>query len=196
MKPAENIDKLIKKLKFSASPQLDERVHADISRQLQESKKTQPALTGPNIWRIIMNNRIAKLAAVAAIIIAAGLLVIFFEKSITPAYAIEQTVEAFEKVDSVYVEEMSREESGVHFYRIWARRSSDGKFLFGDFRQESSEGDIIVASKSENLTYCYYPSTKTVHIYKGSTVTIGDFLDSNFFLRLIVCNDKVRYLAS
>ncbi len=56
--------------------------------------------------------------------------------------------------------------------------------FFGDFRQESDYGDIIIANESENLTYCHYPSTKKVYIYKGLTVTIGSFLDIDFFLYL------------
>ena len=67
---------------------------------------------------------------------------------------------------------------------MWARRGEDGKFFFGDFRQESSYGDTIVANERENLTYCYYPSTKEVYIYEGLTETIGSFLDINFFLWL------------
>jgi len=67
---------------------------------------------------------------------------------------------------------------------MWARRGKHGKMFFGDFRQESDYGDIIIANESENLTYCHYPSTKKVYIYKGLTVTIGSFLDIDFFLYL------------
>lgn len=68
MRTAENIEKLIKKLKFCASPELDESVHRDISRGLQESEATKPALPGPNIWRTIMKNKITKLATAAVVI--------------------------------------------------------------------------------------------------------------------------------
>jgi len=71
MKPAETIDKLIKKLHLSASAELDGRVHSEISRALEESKKIKSADFKPNIWRIIMKNRITKIATAAAIIIIA-----------------------------------------------------------------------------------------------------------------------------
>jgi outer membrane lipoprotein-sorting protein len=132
-----------------------------------------------------MKVRITKLAAAAVIVIAVVLSINFMDKSVTPAYGIEQTIEAFKNVHSVYVESTNRNKTGMSYnLRMWARRGEDGKFLFGDFRQESSYGDTIVANEGENLTYCYYPSTKEVYIYEGLTVTIGSFLDINFFLYL------------
>jgi len=119
------------------------------------------------------------------IIIAVVLSINFLDKSVTPAYGIEQTIEAFKNVHSVYVEATNRNKTGISYnLMMWARRGEDGKFFFGDFRQESSYGDIIVANERENLTYCYYPSTKEVYIYEGLTATIGGFLDINFFLYL------------
>ena len=133
----------------------------------------------------IMRSRITKLAAAAVIIIAVVLSITFLDKSVTPAYGIEQTIEAFRDVNSVYVEAITRGEANTSLnLKMWARRGEDGKFFFGDFRQESSYGDTIVANERENLTYCYYPSNKEVYIYEGLTETIGSFLDINFFLWL------------
>ena len=70
MRPADNINNLIKKLHLKASADLDKRVHDDISAALAESEKTKSVQTGPNIWRIIMKSQITKLAAAAVIIIA------------------------------------------------------------------------------------------------------------------------------
>ena len=54
MRSADNINESIKKLHVKASPDLDKRVHEDISRALAESKQTKSAPSEPNIWRIIM----------------------------------------------------------------------------------------------------------------------------------------------
>ena len=70
MRPAENINELIKKLQLKASADLDRRVHEDISRALTEPKKTESAPPEPNIWRIIMKSPITKLATAAVVIIA------------------------------------------------------------------------------------------------------------------------------
>ncbi len=94
MRPSDNINELIKKLQLKASAELDKRVHDDISAALTESEKTKSVQPEPNIWRTIMKNPITKLAAAAVIIIAVAISVTILDKSVTPAYAIEQTIEA------------------------------------------------------------------------------------------------------
>ena len=94
MRPSDNINELIKKLQLKASAELDKRIHDDISAALTKSEKTKSARTQPNIWRTIMKNRTSKLAAAAVIIIAVTISVTILDKSVTPAYAIEQTIEA------------------------------------------------------------------------------------------------------
>ena len=69
MRPVDNINYLIKKIQFKASPDLDKRVHDDISAALAESEKIKSVQTESNIWRTIMKSRIPKLAAAAAIAI-------------------------------------------------------------------------------------------------------------------------------
>ncbi len=70
MRPAENINELIKKLKLKASTDLDRRVHDDISKALAKSDKTESVVTQPNIGRTIMKNPITKIAAAAVIAVA------------------------------------------------------------------------------------------------------------------------------
>ena len=60
MRPTDNINKLIKKLRVKAGPDLDSRVHDEISKALAEPKQTQPAAKQPNIWRIIMKTALSK----------------------------------------------------------------------------------------------------------------------------------------
>ena len=105
MRPADNIEKLIKKLHMSASAKLDKRVHSGISMALEESEKTKSAKLKPKIWRIIMKSRITKFAAAAVIIIAVILSMNLLDKSLTaPAYAIEQTIEASRDIHTLYFE--------------------------------------------------------------------------------------------
>ena len=94
MRPADNINELIKKLQLKASADLDKRVHDDISAALVESENNKSVLAEPNIWRTIMKSPIIKLTAAAVIIIAVAISVTILDKSVTPAYAIEQTIEA------------------------------------------------------------------------------------------------------
>ena len=69
MRPADNINELIQKLKLKASTDLDRRVHNDVSMALAKSDKTQWVRTEPNVWRLIMRNSITKLIAAIMIIV-------------------------------------------------------------------------------------------------------------------------------
>ncbi len=72
MSPAEKISRMVKKLHVGASKELDERVHNSLSRSLAEYENTQPAANvQSNIWRIIMENKMVKVAAAAVIVIGA-----------------------------------------------------------------------------------------------------------------------------
>jgi len=72
MRPAENIERLIKNLTDRTSAQMDERVLGDVLRALEESKQPS-ALTWPNIRRTIMRSPITKLAAAAVVITVVAL---------------------------------------------------------------------------------------------------------------------------
>ena len=69
MKPVDYIGKSFKKLHVSTSCQLDEQIFGEISRATVEAENRKSA-NQPNIWRIIMKNRITRLAVAAGVIIA------------------------------------------------------------------------------------------------------------------------------
>lgn len=102
MRPAE-IHKLVKKLHIPAGAGLDEKVHREISRALEGPQEKKPPVIGPNIWRIIMKNRITKLAAAAVIIVLVSLGVFLMNKSLPSAYALEQTFKALQSIATVHV---------------------------------------------------------------------------------------------
>ena len=72
MRPAEDIKRLIKKLNDKTSAQMDKRLLKDVLCAMEESRKNKSALFRPNIRSKIMKNQITKVAAVLAIVIAAG----------------------------------------------------------------------------------------------------------------------------
>jgi outer membrane lipoprotein-sorting protein len=76
MKPADNIEEVIKKnLNFTAGTELHDRMLDDVLNAQVKSKKTKSALVEPNIRRIIMKSPITKLtvAAVVITVVALGL---------------------------------------------------------------------------------------------------------------------------
>ncbi len=182
MRPADKeIETLIQNLNDHTRPELDRTILDNCFAELKNPKISVPP-SRPNRWRIIMRKPITKYAA--AIIIIAGIIVINLFNS-TPAWAIEQTIEAFENVNSVYIEGFIHDKDTVINLKMWARRGSHGKFLFGDYREENAEtGHTIVVDESNNQSYIYNPTAKTVHIHEGLNVTIGNFLDKDYFLHL------------
>ena len=70
MRPAENIEKLIKNIKIDTNAEMDKAVLDDVLETFKQSKTKKTAIPQPNIWRKIMKNKITKLATAAVIIIA------------------------------------------------------------------------------------------------------------------------------
>jgi len=94
MGPQNNIDKLIKKLDLKASTDLDQKIHSEIDKTPAQQ---------PNIWRIIMKNRITKIAAVAAIIIVCVLSITFLDRTVTPAYGITDLPELLLSAKTIHI---------------------------------------------------------------------------------------------
>ena len=73
MRPAEDIDKLIEKLRYKVGAETHERVFGNVMRALDESEKQKTGAAAPDIWRLIMKSSITKVAVAAAVIIVAVL---------------------------------------------------------------------------------------------------------------------------
>ncbi|MHC4243609.1 MAG: hypothetical protein ACYSU4_14480, partial [Planctomycetota bacterium] len=70
MRPAEDIDKLIKKLRYKAGAETHDRILDNVMRALDEHEKQKTGAAAPDKWRIIMRSPITKIAAAAVIIIS------------------------------------------------------------------------------------------------------------------------------
>lgn len=68
MKPAEKIEKLIKRLHFKASAEMHDRTINDALEAQAKSNKRKPAKPEPSIGRTIMKSKITKFAAAVVII--------------------------------------------------------------------------------------------------------------------------------
>ncbi|HUW20613.1 MAG TPA: hypothetical protein VMW16_15050 [Sedimentisphaerales bacterium] len=79
-----------------------------------------------DIRRTIMRSRITKLAGAAVIIVGVMLSITFLDKSVTPAYAIEQTIEASHSVHYLHIRAItpSHEDEPVE---AWLEFSEDGR---------------------------------------------------------------------
>jgi hypothetical protein len=104
MKSADNIRELIKGLCIRPDADADRIIHDAISLALEEWEQTRQTPITHNFGRMIMKSKIAKFAAAVVIIIAVTLSINLLDSSITTAYALEQTVQANNNIDSFHFE--------------------------------------------------------------------------------------------
>lgn len=78
MRPAENIEKLVKKLRYKAGAETHEKVLGNVLQALDKHQRQKSGVIKPDIWRMIMNSKMTRLATAAAVIIAALIGVYYF----------------------------------------------------------------------------------------------------------------------
>ncbi|MBN2182999.1 MAG: hypothetical protein JW715_13900 [Sedimentisphaerales bacterium] len=135
MKPADNIEHIVKKLNDSTSAEMDERVLGDVLQALEQSQKA----TTPK-RRLIMKSSVIKLAAAAAIIIAISVVINQFDNWTTNV-AWADIAEQFESVPffniTIYVGNDTSSEA--HKIEIWKSENSrirahqGNNIIFADF---------------------------------------------------------------
>ncbi|GAG85455.1 unnamed protein product, partial [marine sediment metagenome] len=126
------------------------------------------------IWRTIMKNRITKLATAAVIILIAVLGITLLEKSATPAWAIEQTIEVLKRYSAAHISGVAISEDGLpHSFELWARANEDHT-QSRDFKSEADTGQVLWVQGND--TYNYDPNQNTVHIRRGERAQINPWL--------------------
>jgi len=111
----------------------------------------------PNIWRIIMNSKITKLATVAVVILAVVVGVTLIDRSATPAYAIEQTIQAMRSISSVraYCTDWDGSKG-----EVWVQvdpETGQEEYHYAD------QGNLLIVATPQK-TYYYYKDKNLVRI--------------------------------
>jgi len=176
MRPAENIEKLIKNTKIDTNAKVDEAVLDDVLKTFENSKKKKPAVSQPTIWRTIMKSRITRLAAAAVIIIAVVISVNQFNGSIDGAsIAFSQMTDAIKKVPWIHViyhydeAEAIKQKDVLLAERWFSFRSKTGVYI-------STDGSIDYRSGNQRKWFVYDPESETLKIqfYNPSSTCTGD----------------------
>ncbi len=125
MKPKKKVEKAIRgRLRFTAGATFRDRLLADVMNAQEEFKGTGPTLHEPGIRRRLMRSPVAKLTSIAAVIAVAALSIVFSGRFSTPAYAIEQTVEALQNVRFLHI--IGRDKAGEIKDERWIEIGEDG----------------------------------------------------------------------
>jgi len=170
MRPAEDINKLIKKLRYKAGAETHDRILDNVMQALDKSEKQKAGATAPNIWRRIMKSPVTKLAA-AAVIIIAVLIGVFiglnqFGGSIE-AVALGQVIEAMKKVNWMHV--VAREKDSGSIDEAWL--SFESKINI----KKNENGRIKYTDYRKNKRYVYDPAKQTIYVYdvSGENFALG-----------------------
>jgi hypothetical protein len=170
MKPADNIEQSIKKLRYKASDEVHNRVLDNVCKALEIRKKQKSAVYQPNIWRIIMKSKITKLAAAAVIIVAVGLSVSLWDKSIPAAYAIEQTIEAGQDVRYLHFY-FSSLDGNTTFKEAWLEYDDSGQIKNTRVNWYNQPSGDMVSVWKEGRTQYWNKKEKTLKFFEDEIYT-------------------------
>jgi len=177
MKPAEDIEKLLKRLHFRASAQMHEKNLNDALNAQEKWKIAKSTVAQPKVSRTIMKSRIVKLATAAVIMIAVVLgLTTVLDHGATPAYAIEQTIEAIKSVPTVHIFGRDWDDRQIE---MWVQVDTNTGLMEYCYINHIDD-DRLMISTPEN-TYYHDLRTNTVRIKDGPSVSsvfrLGEFFE-------------------
>lgn len=159
-----------------ADPDHKDRLEKDLLNVL--AKESQHKLTHLNIWRTIMKTKLTKLAAAAVIIIAVTLsLTTIIDKSATPAYAIEQTIEAMRSIDSIHAYCTDWDNSQGEIWVQINPETGQEEYYYAD------QNNLLIVGTPQ-ATYYYYKDKNLVRI-RDEYVPASEVRISHFFEDLV-----------
>lgn len=170
MNRQENIKKMYEQAKLDTLVEKDKTVLKKMKEiYLQESKaETKPFEL--SLWRIIMRNKISKLAIAAIIIIAVCIGIYYSGGSIDPAsVAFARAVEAMQKVDWIYMKSSSDgenwEEEWISYdLQIHVTKYANGKIIFQQHKSKAESQDLGFEYLYGGVEYFYNPEINSIFI--------------------------------
>jgi len=196
MRPAENIEKLVKNINIDTNAKIDEEVLGEVVKAFEKSKSKKTSAIEQNIWRIIMKSRMTKLAAAAVIIVA-----VILGLTITggPDMASVTWAEVIEKVEQIPALsfDMTTEISYTENEKLSLQSVN---YVAGDYGTKSSiymNGELFVLKyrlPNKKLAYQIRPKDKTYFRFDlsdelAAKVKEQDPDDPRTWLKMILSGD-------
>ncbi len=159
-----------------------DRIVREQAFQLRKANEKKPHF---NFWRPVMRSSITKFAAAAAVIVVGVLGISVFFRTQSPAWALEQSIEAISMYKAVITE-------GFQSPRVWKKDGSLGLLPAKTWAVENQdqtavekcrmeiEGFLILTTNGQK-TWRYDPNTNTVSVenrpYKATELGISRMLE-------------------
>jgi len=174
------LDELIPKTICRDKPQFDfdkwkqnHEKEIDIFKSQTTVGKAPLSAEPPNIWRIIMNSRITKLATAAVLTLAVVLGVTLIDRSATPAYAVDQTIAAIQTIRTLHLR-VTGNENGIEnneYTEAWIKCDATGRMtnlrvnIYEGLVNEGGEGQYH-AVWNNGVDKIWKPSENKLFIYR------------------------------
>ncbi|NQT01120.1 MAG: hypothetical protein HQ580_03795 [Planctomycetes bacterium] len=152
MRPRENIEKIIKKFNVDVNTRKDQEIFDELRRIQTKSKQPAPGISAITIWRILMKSRMTKLAAAAVIIIALVVLLQIPDSLLPTAYALQDTIEAYNSIRWLHVNQSGRASTEIRT-ELWLGCDEQGnvtKMRLESDNAGDSVGSLILAGGSDS----------------------------------------------
>ncbi|UCE08034.1 MAG: zf-HC2 domain-containing protein [bacterium] len=141
-----------------------------------------------SIWRIIMKSQITKIAAAVAVILAVTFPISLLDKSVTTAYALEQSIEANHTIQTMHLRIFEDAESieNNEFMDCWMKYDDAG--LLSNLRWNSYDDDGVMYSVwNEGVAKGWRPAEKVLTIIRNNNAaTMMENFAKNFDPKLIL----------
>ncbi|MHC4439441.1 MAG: LolA family protein [Planctomycetota bacterium] len=170
MSSAEKIKKLFAKSEVTVNSKVDERIISNALAVFGKSEDTTLISAGPNIWRMIMNNRITKLAAAAVIIIAVLLGINYISGS--PDGASVAWADVLENIEAARTVMYIREFESSDVKEVFKTRIIEPYRYREDVIESSDKCKVVIRNTKLNKNLLLYPHTKMAVIGDD-----GDYVD-------------------
>ena len=197
MTKAENIKKKIEQINVKSTPQMRNRILLEATQAMEQTINAQAEM--PNVWRIIMKNKITKLSTAAVIIIAALIGINQFGGSIDGAsVAWADVLEVMENVPTVIFEV-----TGATILKD--NKTVSGVWKVYDSGEHGNRRDIYVNSElvmqkyaipNENTAYIIRPKQKTYAIFELSKLETLSELDLPRDYAKVILSEDYTHLGS
>ena len=155
------------------SPAHRDRLEKNLLQTLARRQSPRPK----KLWRIIMKSQISKLAAVAVIIVSVIIgLATILKYGATPAYAIEQTIEAIKNVPIVHIFGRDSQNKQIE---MWIQVNPNTGLMEYCYINHIDDEKLTISTPKN--TYRYDKLTNTVRLKDGPSVSsifrLGQFFD-------------------
>jgi hypothetical protein len=167
MKPADDIERIIKDMSFQAGPEANQRVWADTRKAQEQAQVRTAAPSGSRRRRQIMRNPHIRWAAAAMIAVAVALSMSLWDKSIPAAYALEQTIQASHSVRYLEIRDFEKGREGAKEFWLEFDEAGRVKNIRAAMPEWESPGDgARVTVWQQGKAKVWYKNKKTLWTIK------------------------------